>query len=355
MKNISNFIYANALFSSEAAEILQVSRQRLSAIVKEGGLSPIKKDTQGMLFLRSDVENYRINKTNNLSNRIVDSSSNTHQSVRFFEDHISSLSIIQSVFIYFSKVDAAISNFYMPTDFCTNKGLKYVDTPHFVIRDTTGKELWIKNCNCGYGGEGPHGTKDILCKLRDNYNFKLACTDDDLESLIYEKVINIYYNGTDTVDIITRDSIEDLSPGLSVNLFYINNHLILAQDTKRFYSSKNEQCSDILSQYISFISQPTEMVLLPTKELSISLGYVVPSFDFTDEQAYQCIIRDMTGRELWLQLQIKDNMPLYEQKDVVACLEFLGVEPERPSSRLKEVFKRMISSQVAPIVINLRD
>lgn len=60
--DICEYIRANILTTSEAAELLQVSRQRISLIVKNGDIIPIKNTSQGMLFFRSDIHEYKLNK-----------------------------------------------------------------------------------------------------------------------------------------------------------------------------------------------------------------------------------------------------------------------------------------------------
>jgi hypothetical protein len=44
-------------------------------------------------------------------------------------------------------------------------------------------EIWLSGCNCGYGGEGPHGTKKILVEL--------GIKDDVADILVHGKYSNI--------------------------------------------------------------------------------------------------------------------------------------------------------------------
>lgn len=39
-----------------------------------------------------------------------------------------------------------------------NDTVKY----HLILNDDRGREVWLSGCNCGYGGEGPSGTHELL-------------------------------------------------------------------------------------------------------------------------------------------------------------------------------------------------
>lgn len=55
-KEVEDFINSEVLTTSEAMEILDVNRSRMSALVKAGKLSPVKKTSNVSLFLKSDIE-----------------------------------------------------------------------------------------------------------------------------------------------------------------------------------------------------------------------------------------------------------------------------------------------------------
>ncbi len=53
---LKNFISNNIISTSEAAEILNCSRQYINQLVKENKLIPVKKINYITLFLKSDIE-----------------------------------------------------------------------------------------------------------------------------------------------------------------------------------------------------------------------------------------------------------------------------------------------------------
>ncbi|HDR4907004.1 DNA-binding protein [Bacillus thuringiensis] len=55
-KEVEDFINSEVLTTSEAMQILDVNRSRMSALVKAGKLSPVKKTSNVSLFLKSDIE-----------------------------------------------------------------------------------------------------------------------------------------------------------------------------------------------------------------------------------------------------------------------------------------------------------
>ncbi|MEK4913415.1 helix-turn-helix domain-containing protein [Bacillus sp. FSL E2-8887] len=55
-EEMEDFIKSEVLITSEAMEILGVNRSRMSAMVKAGKLSPVKKLGNVSLFLKTDIE-----------------------------------------------------------------------------------------------------------------------------------------------------------------------------------------------------------------------------------------------------------------------------------------------------------
>ncbi len=55
-EEVDNFIRNEVLITAEAMEILGVNRSRMSALIKAGKLSPIKKLGNVSIFLKADIE-----------------------------------------------------------------------------------------------------------------------------------------------------------------------------------------------------------------------------------------------------------------------------------------------------------
>ena len=55
-EELERFFEHDVLTTAQAMEIIEVNRSRMSALVKEGKLKPIKEGRSSNLFLRSDIE-----------------------------------------------------------------------------------------------------------------------------------------------------------------------------------------------------------------------------------------------------------------------------------------------------------
>ena len=55
-EEVDNFIKNEVLITTEAMEILGVNRSRMSALIKAGKLTPIKKLGNVSIFLKADIE-----------------------------------------------------------------------------------------------------------------------------------------------------------------------------------------------------------------------------------------------------------------------------------------------------------
>lgn len=58
-QQVEDFIQNEVLTSSEAQEILNVNKQRMSKLLKDGRLQPIKKVGKTSLFLKSDIKYFK--------------------------------------------------------------------------------------------------------------------------------------------------------------------------------------------------------------------------------------------------------------------------------------------------------
>lgn len=80
------------------------------------------------------------------------------ESLNYFRKWRYQLTTIRSVTIYFHQLDALCDGHYV----IRQKPPYGLYLPQMVIRDVEGQEIWLKGCNCGYGGEGPRASMAIL-------------------------------------------------------------------------------------------------------------------------------------------------------------------------------------------------
>lgn len=340
-EDIRSFLAENLLSTSEAAEILGVSRQRINNLVKSGKLSPVKQSSQGYIFLRGDVEALKARNDYNVYFRKPQfiELGDTADSMAYFKKHISELNKIDSIYVYFDPIDAAYDWFFLPIGQYYGK-LQRVVTPHLVIRDITEQEMWLGGCNCGYLGEGPHGTESVLKEL--------GLHEQQIKPVFSHRIVKYFFD-QDSIDVITSDGLFEPSGSSQLGLmddqaflYFVDNHLVLLQGN----TYRTDKVA-ILRRYRKFIPNPVEVIIL-TDEQAQHFSYRGP-VDFgipgLREQLYNTIIRDSSGRELWLRAPVS-SQPLSRQESLRQVLQECGFQLAEPtllgdlSSWLQSVVRR---------------
>lgn len=320
----------NTLTTSEVSELLQIPKSRVLSMVDKDIINPLKKSTEEMLFLRAEIEEIKKDTTLNLPihklhSRTVmsDESSYTEKSKTYFEENFKYLSRIESIFIYFNKFDAAISGFYQVYEEEKNGDLFSIRTPHFIIRDINGQEMWLGGCNCGYSGEGPSGSKAILKKI--------GLPEEVIDLIPYYRTINIFINqDSDKVETISHNDVtSETNKNISredihANLFFSekNNDLVLIQ---RPPVRPSVDPVDVLERYREFIPDPSKIVIFPTSQIAEEYGYNVDESRRFFFPFYNLIVIDSSGQELWLKTFYDKDKHISSQEKICSVLEYCGI------------------------------
>lgn len=200
-----DFFRKNIITSRESCELLGISRQQLFNLVKKGSLKTLIHEKAFALFLRKDVMSLKYYMPFNASARIIDDSATVQQSIEFFRDNIDKLDNIESISIFKYKFDSASNGFFIPDNYVGIEELRFIKSPHLVIRDIKGKELWIRNCSCGCIGEATQNSKNILLELRDNHNINLNLSTEEIFDTICEhEILHFLFNSN--AEIIAKQS-----------------------------------------------------------------------------------------------------------------------------------------------------
>lgn len=346
--NIRSFIKNNVLTTAEVSELLGVTRQRVNMLVKNNELSPIKTTTSGSIFFMADVDDYILNKKGLKKSAFFVPpylslfSGVTQKCLKFFEDNIDKMGEIQSIFIFFDSIDAVLNNFYLPSEQVRYGELKYIQVPHFILRDTEGKEMWLSGCNAGYGGEGPNGSRRILNML-DQYGFS------QFSDLVYQyKIIKIFRDSEGNMDKVTSKEESVKSPGMlndKATMYFWRGKPILIQDESYRYSNTLA----VLERYKAFIPNPTEYIIFDDDEMAKEQGYFAPGL--YNEILYKLIIIDSSGRQLWLNPFLDKNP--YSQDVMEIALESCGFKipeenvPQTILSWLKTRLRRILPAELS--------
>ncbi|BAU28240.1 helix-turn-helix protein [Aneurinibacillus soli] len=330
------FIKKNILTTSEVAELLGVTRQRINAIVKTKDLVPFKKTGETSLFLLDDVINYKENKRSgprtsiaSMAPELFDRSGSTYDSIDFFRENRHKLGQIVHAYAFFNPIDAAIHNFYVPSQHFKRGVFLNIETPHLVLVDTEGNEMWISGCNCGYGGTGPHGSQTVLQEC--------GFPQKEIDNIFRYRVVKLFKDPDGNVDVHVANS--DYDGGTfdegTTSIYFRNDNLVLMHKPSRWSKEKNE--IKTAERYQSFIPNPVRFEIYPTYEQAKEMGYVLPGLDgsdFSREEVYRVIIKDSSGRELWLNPHIHTQTPILAQADLRSLLELCGFDvPEESANK----------------------
>ncbi|MCY9592971.1 hypothetical protein [Paenibacillus chitinolyticus] len=332
------FLARNVLLTHEVAEKLNVSRQRISILHKEGELVPIKSTANGSVYLLQDVLRFMEKKgmlpryENPTPPKYACETSGTHENIAYANKHIGQLNSIERVSIFFEQIDAAVENYFLPLEKYRYGDLISLSIPHMVIRDSDGNEMWLPGCNCGYGGTGPHGSEKVLQLIGVPKALR--------ENVFYHPVVKYVKNENGNWEVNVRksefdfrsiSSIDDLEAA-QANMYWHQGRLTLLQD-KRYSRSKPQH---VLEKYWAFIPHPIEYILFSEDEQAIDNGFFDPSNQYGHKHgAYRLIIRDYSGRQLWLDPYIAKNKSLVKQPELKDILEVCGFDIGKEKSDQK--------------------
>lgn len=345
-----DFIKYNILTTSEAAALLELSKASLSKLVDDQSIKPVKKSPQGYLFLRSDIEAYQRSRklipiTDDTKKApLMELDGNTLQCKEFFKKHRHELDDIIAIYIYFDKFDAILDNFYIESPSENYNELHRLYNPYFVLRDITGKELWLGGCNCGYGGVGPNGSAAILRYLRDEGTLDdIHFSDDAIEELKWNRKITLIKDVNDNWDITVSDS--SICDAKGASLFNFHNHLVLIQDANEYLITSP---LTVLEAYRAFIPNPEKIMIFPNDNLAEQYQYVLyRNYGSIKKTVYNIIITDATQRQIWLRAEPDDKQNIIKSPSVSNILKYCDFDTDPNiifnDSTDKSLIKRMIS------------
>ena len=335
------FLARNILLTHEVAEKLNVSRQRVSILHKEGELVPVKSTANGSVYLLQDVVQYMEKKgilpryTNLRSPKYVCEKSSTRDNVTYFKKHVVHLGSIERISIFFEDIDAAIENYFLTLEEFRYGDLISLSIPHMVISDSNGNEMWLPGCNCGYGGGGPHGSSEVLQMIGIPKNL--------IENVFFHPIVKYIKDEDGNWEVNVRESdfdsrLRDNYKNAHANMYWHHGRLTLLQDD-RWSRGKS---IEVLEKYWAFIPNPVEYILFSDDEQAIDYGFFNPSNQYGYKTgAYRLVIRDYTGRQLWLEPYIEKNRTIDKQSELKDILEACGfvIEKKGPYQNLSRWFE----------------
>lgn len=314
------FIENNILTTSESADLLGVHRNTITNLVKDGKIKPVKNSSGGMLFLRDDIEAYKRELTigfkeiHGEERILLDDCFNSYGSTQFFKDNINLLQDIQSIKIYFDRMDAINDGYYIPSAQDKIGEVMSLNSPHMVITDATGREMWLNSCLCGYLGVGSRHTEEVLNLLH--------IPEKDIENIFAYRVVKFVKDLSGNMECYPSHSkFEDVIEGFTP--YFFRGNLVLIHNKSSYSWDYNMEA--VLKTFGSFISNPTEVIIFPNRKIAMDNGYKYYNYNGTlREQGYRLIIIDSSGRQLWLDPYIEKTKPLYYDENLRDILNTCG-------------------------------
>lgn len=346
-----NLIKKNVLVVSEVSDMLGVSKQQINNLIKKNKLLPVKETPNGYLFLRDDIYDYSQQKIKlNLQKpKEIFGKGITNRAKEFFDKSIADYDRIQNINIYFDRNSAIFDGYYTQAECFQKDTLIRIDTPTFVITYDDEKEIWLDGLNCGYTGEGPRGSHDVLVKIG------IPSKD---ANMVYQSKWLSYYREEDGWKVINKNRsneyenkewserwIEERELGSYICLF--NNHLVLLQEKVNTFH-RDTKPIDFLLKYSFFVPQPVSVTFMTRKMARDTGHYLSSSLNIA---FYQIIIKDVTGNELWLDYFLDENVPISKQQNLKDILDNIGIRISKENSdNLTERIKKWLS--IEPRIID---
>ncbi len=313
----------NVLATDEVCDILGITRQQVSNLVKKGKLEPLKTTKSENLFWKPEIltmlQRRKCITTEDLHHEILGST--TRRAISAFYELGIDKEDVYEIYVYFEDMDAiqdgffCLQNEYIPDVLCP------INAPTFVIIMYDGTQYWFNGLNCGYGGEGPNGTETVL---RD-----LGVAEKKIETIneliCVSARIHIKRNGTKWDIESNARTYEEVQIGhkFPAHFYMYNRSIVLVQTeySPQYWMRIEENPIEYLQVYERYIKDPSQVVFL-SREDALETGHFVSSMGFT--VIYQLIIKDISGKELWLSYPVEEK-PIQKQQKLIDMLESMGM------------------------------
>lgn len=315
-----SWIQKEILTPQEVAKILGVSRQQVSNLVAQGKLLPAKSVPGCNLFLLEDIETYKFEKTRAqmlLPKKILGSGV-TRKCNEFVKNELKDLDRIIAIYIYFDDYDAMLDGFYTTDKIAKRDTLMSIKAPTFVLKYDDLDEVWLRGYNCGYGGAGPTGSEEFL---------RLIEVPKDIARLVYSSNTIKYYKEGNSWEFTAESRFDNngvVKPLRSFNRpqYIYNNNFVITQDNCGIFWRDRDPLS-FLKKNEGFIPNPTQITIYNNAKAFETGHYILSN---VEEQYYKVIIKDQSGREIWLDCPFDEKKSISRQVQLKNLFEYLDVD-----------------------------
>lgn len=344
MKDYKHFMVEHDVMTpAEVGEMLGVSRQQVSNLVTRGKL-PVAKSIPGCtLFLRDDVEEYLINrkKVNTISPKDI-----FNGSARKCIDYVRSLptpNSIGAVFLFFNPEDAINAGFYTTREIAKKDVLSEIRVPQCVLKYDDLTEVWIQGITCGYTGIGPGGAYDMLTEI-------LGVAPEFAEAVYKHKMVKFIRDFPEWICSAdeglyptTKEKIDQMPLGDQAAYYLFNGNITVLRDRVQVQWLYDDAAQFVKSQ-LSFVGTPSSVTLMD-RETCYTTGHFIAST--AGDKIYPVIVKGVSGREVWLDIDVKENIALKDQQTVMDLLAQFDIHfPEKEIGKLPNFLAQFFKKPV---------
>ena len=333
-KILELYIKDNALLTQEVCEMLEVSRQQVNKLVKQGRLTPIKGNANASIFLKADIDEYLAKKHSlPIAKHEIIGEKCTRYSMEHFKSIQDKYDNIVAVHVYSKSRDAILDGYYTYEGKYQRDALLNIVAPTCVLVFSNGEKTYYDGFNCGYAGTGPHGTEELLLTL--------GVRELDAAQVLTAEKISYYRNDDDWHSVERKNNIVDVE------------EICLYNDTLVMIANRSplEECENygkLLNKYEFFIPRPNEVYFLSEDEAVKTGHYSAVPYN---RGVYRLIIKDFSGNELWLKNPGDEGEFRIKHKNIETVLKEIGFEiPEEEKKTLPDRIKAWLG--LTPIVAN---
>ena len=274
---------------------------------------------------------------------------NTRRSRATWENHWNDFNDPTYILITRNHEDMIEKGYYVNTDFDSRHESHSIDQPSFVIRNHWGQELWLDGCNCGYGGEGPHGSEKIL-------------KDIGLPSNIIHQVFHRHVYELERKENGTYEFISDGNSKYTDNDILRRNHMVIKNDNLVIQHSANypdiEETIEFTKHYTShFLGSIKECLFLASYDDVKEQGYTgFSSYSPGHSTSYKFILIGENNRQIWLNPLFDGNTQLTDEPNVRAIMEALGYDlGSRVHPKIEWIKKNILSIKPVTTTLTLKN
>ena len=341
-------INKEVLTGAEVASILGVTRQQVANLVKQQELVPVKITSNGNIFLKMDVDDF-VKKRNSISSTIqrkqIIGCGITRKCIEYIENNVKNTEDVIAIFIYFNSGDALDDNYYTTREEMKCDTLMHIETPTFVIKFSDLSELWFDGLNCGYGGTGPNGSFRILTEI-----FNIPS---EIARLVYDSSwIKLYkefgewneiHEPVDGGDGKEQNEFGEMRYSDGHCYLFNNNLVLVPEKMDRYWLQGNS--TDFLTQHISFVQNPRSVTIY-SREMALRTGHYI--YSTVSGDVFQVIIKDLSGRELWLNCYVDEKVSIDRQSDIMEVLKALefDIVPGKTNNRLMDFINSVLREKI---------